>query len=367
RRVLVSFSFVCLTHSAACRLNPSSWPSRTFIRALTSNRVIVIPFHTVRSYYGNRSRLSGHLAFFGLWHAHEFSLVGRALEQIGGAAGLGQRQALGHDRVDLVRTQQLEQREEVLPEPFLVRDAQLLDPVGDHPAAGREQAPEPYGRGRRVPLDQPSPALAPTRHRVVVAVHDKPPAGVSDEKIAAPQCAAVAQRDRAADPVEHAVHTLARQLTHRGQELLVLRVDRHRAEPLDRGAVTSRRGPDQVKPGQRPETDLRELLERFEHLGMPIGMNYTRAYLADVLMEQGRVGEAEQVLSESGPGDDLRDHAHLLSLMDSRARLSIVKGETRRGVAELLDAGRRFEAVGGFNPAFLPWRSGAAVALAKMG
>jgi len=100
---------------------------------------------------------------------------------------------------------------------------------------------------------------------------------------------------------------------------------------------------------------------------MPIGMNYTRAYLADVLMEQGRVGEAEQVLSESVPGDDLRDHAHLLSLMDSRARLSIVKGETRRGVAELLDAGRRFEAVGGFNPAFLPWRSGAAVALAKMG
>src|SRR5262249_58763526 len=160
---------------------------------------------------------------------------------------------------------------------------------------------------------------------------------------------------------------LARQLTHPAQEILVLIVDRHRAEPLDRGAVTSRHGPDQVKPGQRPETDLRELLERFEHLGMPIGMNYTRAYLADVLMEQGRVGEAEQVLSESVPGDDLRDHAHLLSLMDSRARLSIVKGETRRGVAEPLDAGRRFEAVGGFNPAFLPWRSGAAVALAKMG
>src|SRR5262249_31359923 len=144
RRVLVSFSFVCLTHSAACRLNPSSWPSRTFIRALTSNRVIVIPFHTVRSYYGNRSRLSGPLAFFGLWHEHEFSLGGRALEQLVGAAGLGQRQALGHDRVDLVRTQQLEQREEVLPEPFLVRDGQLLGPVGDHPAAGRGPAPEPY-------------------------------------------------------------------------------------------------------------------------------------------------------------------------------------------------------------------------------
>ena len=37
------------------------------------------------------------------------------------------------------------------------------------------------------------------------------------------------------------------------------------------------------------ETDLRELLERFDHLGMPIGMNYSRAYLADVLLEQGRL------------------------------------------------------------------------------
>ena len=115
------------------------------------------------------------------------------------------------------------------------------------------------------------------------------------------------------------------------------------------------------------ETDLRELLERFDHLGMPIGMNYSRAYLADVLLEQGRLAEADKVLSESARGDELSDHAHLLSLMDSRARLSIARGETRRGMAELLEAGRRFEAVGGSNPAFLPWRSGAAIALAKMG
>lgn len=115
------------------------------------------------------------------------------------------------------------------------------------------------------------------------------------------------------------------------------------------------------------ETDLRELLERFERLGMPIGMNYSRAYLADVLMEQGRAEEAEKVLSQPVRGDEPHDHAHLLSLMDSRARLSIVKGETRRGTAELLEAGRRFEAVGGFNPAFLPWRSRAAAALATMG
>jgi hypothetical protein len=33
---------------------------------------------------------------------------------------LGERQALRNDRVDLVRTEQLEQREEVFPEPFRI-------------------------------------------------------------------------------------------------------------------------------------------------------------------------------------------------------------------------------------------------------
>jgi hypothetical protein len=87
----------------------------------------------------------------GLWHEHELSLRGRAFEQLVRAASLGQRQALGHDRVDLAHTQQLEQRAEVLPEPLrvagaathrkrsttshgkhLVALAQLLNPVGEH-------------------------------------------------------------------------------------------------------------------------------------------------------------------------------------------------------------------------------------------
>ena len=118
-------------------------------------------------------------------------------------------------------TEQLEQCEEVLPEPLrvagtsthgkrsatshgkhLVALAQLLDPVGEHPPAGREQAPERDGRGRRVPLDPPSPALAPVRERGIVAEHDKPSAG--------PQRAEGAKRQRAAEPVEHDVHAVRR-------------------------------------------------------------------------------------------------------------------------------------------------------------
>ena len=73
-------------------------------------------------------------------------------------ASLGKRQALCHDRVDLALAKQLEQGEEVLPVPLrvagasthwkrmaapfgndLVSFAQLLDPVYEHPSAGREQ------------------------------------------------------------------------------------------------------------------------------------------------------------------------------------------------------------------------------------
>jgi hypothetical protein len=55
-----------------------------------------------------------------LWHEHELSLRRGAFEHLVRAASLGERQALGHDRVDLVLTEQLEQSEEILPEPFRV-------------------------------------------------------------------------------------------------------------------------------------------------------------------------------------------------------------------------------------------------------
>src|SRR5262249_54568992 len=132
-----------------------------------------------------------------LWHEHELSLVRRALQQLVRATRLREREALGHRRVDLLLTQQLEQGAEVLLKPIgvsgtsthgkrwvtptdgkhLVTSGQLLDPVDEHPPAGREQPPELDGRGRSVPIDPSSPALAPVRDRAGVAEHDKPSAG----------------------------------------------------------------------------------------------------------------------------------------------------------------------------------------------
>ena len=54
----------------------------------------------------------------GLRHEHQLSRRRRLLEQLVRAAGIGQRQALGHYWVNLVRTKQLEQRPEVFPEAY---------------------------------------------------------------------------------------------------------------------------------------------------------------------------------------------------------------------------------------------------------
>src|SRR4029453_10846485 len=62
-------------------------------------------------------------ALVGSWHEHELSLRRRALEQLVRAARISERQPLGHDRVKLALTQQLEQHTEVLAEPPRVAGA----------------------------------------------------------------------------------------------------------------------------------------------------------------------------------------------------------------------------------------------------
>ena len=55
------------------------------------------------------------------------------------------------------------------------------------------------------------------------------------------------------------------------------------------------------------------------------------------------------------------------SICRQRVRLRILRGDVAGGLAELLDAGRRFDSVGSHNPAFIAWRSPAALALLALG
>ncbi len=115
------------------------------------------------------------------------------------------------------------------------------------------------------------------------------------------------------------------------------------------------------------EADGREALAACEAWGTPWRLEaHLVAYLADSLMEQGKLDDAATALARAG-SEPTAGSASSLFLGDSRARLRILRGDVAGGVQELLEVGRRFESIGGRNPALLAWRSQAALALLQLG
>ncbi len=84
----------------------------------------------------------------------------------------------------------------------------------------------------------------------------------------------------------------------------------------------------------------------------------------DALMEQGKLDDAARVFADAG--DPAPDDAPTFTYLSSRARLRMLRGDLPGGLEQLLEAGRSFEAVGGRNPAFMPWRSQAALGLLQL-
>jgi DNA-binding CsgD family transcriptional regulator/tetratricopeptide (TPR) repeat protein len=89
------------------------------------------------------------------------------------------------------------------------------------------------------------------------------------------------------------------------------------------------------------------------------------SFLGEALMEQGRLDEAAAVLSR-GEAGQTSEMLRADVFLDRRARLHLLRGELALGLQQMLAAGRRFEAVAGRNPAFMPWRSQAALALLQL-
>jgi DNA-binding CsgD family transcriptional regulator/tetratricopeptide (TPR) repeat protein len=116
------------------------------------------------------------------------------------------------------------------------------------------------------------------------------------------------------------------------------------------------------------EAEAREALAAGDSWGASARFGgHATAFLADALMEQGKLDEAAAALARAGVGESLPDSARLLYLGDSSARLRILRGDLAGGLAELLEEGRRFEEVSSRNPAFIAWRSPAALALLQLG
>jgi DNA-binding CsgD family transcriptional regulator len=93
---------------------------------------------------------------------------------------------------------------------------------------------------------------------------------------------------------------------------------------------------------------------------------HASAFLADALMEQGRLDDATAALATIAFRESRLDSERVLFLRDSSARLRILRGDPAGGAEQLLEAGRSFDEVGAVNPAFIAWRSPAAVALLQL-
>jgi tetratricopeptide (TPR) repeat protein len=114
------------------------------------------------------------------------------------------------------------------------------------------------------------------------------------------------------------------------------------------------------------EGEGREALEACDGWGLDLAAGYLHGYLADALMEQGKIDAAAAVLARGAYEDDY-DTAHAHWFLDSRARFRMVSGDLRQGLEDTFAARRCFEAVGGRNPAFMAWRSQAALTLLRLG
>jgi DNA-binding CsgD family transcriptional regulator len=116
------------------------------------------------------------------------------------------------------------------------------------------------------------------------------------------------------------------------------------------------------------EAEAREALAAGEVWGATARFaRHAAAFLADSLMEQGRLDEAAAVLAGAWPGEAPPGSTRLLFLGDSARRLRLLRGDLAGGLEEMLEAGRLFEEVGSRNPAFIAWRSPAALALLQLG
>jgi DNA-binding CsgD family transcriptional regulator len=101
-----------------------------------------------------------------------------------------------------------------------------------------------------------------------------------------------------------------------------------------------------------------------------IGVPASVAYLVIALVERGELDEAARVVEEAGlggPAAALPDHYTIHLLLHARGRLRIAAGAHEEGLVDLLECGRRQDAIGERNPSVIPWRSDAALALALAG
>lgn len=88
-------------------------------------------------------------------------------------------------------------------------------------------------------------------------------------------------------------------------------------------------------------------------------------FLSEALIERGALREAEELLG-SDTTQELEGLWDLTQLLYTRGRLRLAQGQLEEALGDLRVCGRRLEAGAAGNPSLCPWRSDAALALARL-
>ena len=96
----------------------------------------------------------------------------------------------------------------------------------------------------------------------------------------------------------------------------------------------------------------------------PLHAAYHRGFLADVLIERGELDAARDLLDR--PLADFEE-GHRIYLEYARGRLRLEAGQPEQALADFTRVGKIAEPLGIQNPAWVPWRSQAAIAMRRLG
>ncbi|MGW3140323.1 ATP-binding protein [Streptomyces sp. NPDC001139] len=115
------------------------------------------------------------------------------------------------------------------------------------------------------------------------------------------------------------------------------------------------------------EADASASCRMVEASNFDIGRPWVGPYLADILIDQGRLAEAADALNWIGLPEPLPEWGPFYLALETQARLRRLQGQPTEALNDALASGRYWTAAGGANPAFIAWRSEAALCLHHLG
>jgi ATP/maltotriose-dependent transcriptional regulator MalT len=158
------------------------------------------------------------------------------------------------------------------------------------------------------------------------------------------------------DEAEQICTELVRAGEQRGSAYLVAHLS------FPRAFVASRRGE-----LRQAEADARFGLEQELARGLSDGRAFHLASLLNALVDQGDLGGAELALARANVPARPAEQVGWALVLEARGRLRLAQDRTEEALADLLEAGRRWEALAWSHPGLMDWRSEAARALVRLG